>query len=303
MSNDLIISEGMSDEALNQMLGISTSGGNSRVELKINKHSEDDQERQIPMGSFYISGGETSEPAYSKSIEFRIISPTYQYERYDSKEEKYLARSIIANNFKAEFISDDGTIRCGKLTKKQAEGQILSEEQKVLQEQVDCKMTLWGLVTFTGKSADGTVVEYKDYPVAWRLSQTGFMEAMTILKAYEKSKKAAVKYPLTVTLRKEKKGDTIYYVPVFVIAAEPSPIPNKVSDALQSMKEYITSINNMVTDSYNAAIAKRSSVSAEEEEIVARVAGVVADYAIENEPAPPKRETSKRDGLNDDLPF
>lgn len=298
MSNELIvINEELSDAALNELLGVSSGMGATVTRLKINPHSEDDKERPIPMGSFYVDGD--GDAFYSKTVEFRIISPTYQYQRYDEGTKTFTARSIIGQNFKVEYISDDGTIRCGKLPRKQVEGQVISGEQEKIQKQVDCKLTLWGLVSFTGKSAEGVEKVYKDFPVAWTLSQTGFVEVMALLKEYEKSKKAAIKYPLTVTLRKEKSGQTIYYVPVFTVATDPTPIPGTANDALLSMRDYVKAINEDITEKYRAAIEKRQGVSKEDEAIVEKVAGVTKEAANTKS----SKATTIDNDLNDEIPF
>lgn len=299
MSNAIVNYSEYSDVELNKLLGIDpniTSGGGT-TRLLINALSEDDEGKALTMGSFYLTNlAGQEEPIYAKEVTIRVLMPSYQYRQWDAKEEKIVAQSIMSNSLNAEFISDNGKIRCGKLTKAKAEKGPLTPEQLKLQEEVKCKLSLWVLVSYTGKTQDGREAEVADVPALWTLSQSGFREAATLLEGFTKGKRSPLRYDVKVTLRKEKNGSVIYYIPIFVVDSEAKPLPNNVADLIKNVGEFIKRVNVKITDGYNTVLSGEKKTT--------DAVDVVKEF---NRPMPNSRKGKTIDvvpeELNDELPW
>ena len=262
------------DAALNKMLGISQeSSGSGITKLKINALAEDDQDRPMQMGTFFLTGyhEDKEDTVYAKEATIRVIMPTYQYLHYDSAEKKVVAQSIIANSLNGtEFVSDNGLIRCGKLPKAKAEKNPMTPEQAKIQKDVKCKMSLWVLVSMKGKTIDGREAEVADVPAVWTVSQSAFMTAQELLEQFAKSKRSPLKYDVTVTLKKEKTGTTIYYVPIFNVSDKSSAVPGTIGGIVTSAQAYIKEKNDAVREAYDGIIRGRNSTK-RAEDVVGKV--------------------------------
>lgn len=246
----------VSDEELNAALGISHDNGFDNVtRLKINKDAEDDQEKALPMGTFFIVKKDTPR-VYAKEITMRIVTRVFQYQHFDQTVKKMLDQSVLNSDLFGEFPSSSGKVKCGKLSKKQLEGVNVSEAQAKVQKDVKCRMFIFGLVSYKGNTQDGTEVSYVDEPVLWVPGQSGWKIMNDVLESFEKQKRAGIKYPVTIKLKKEKNGAVTYYVPVPSIGSEPVKLTQVDSIAISSAMEYVKSVNNKIMTDYRRAHSK-----------------------------------------------
>jgi hypothetical protein len=130
----------------------------------------------------------------------------------------------------------------------------MTPEQAKIQKDVKCKMSLWVLVSLKGKTIDGREAEVADVPAVWTLSQSAFMIAQELLEQFAKSKRSPLKYEVTVTLKKEKQGTTIYYVPVFSVGDKSLAIPASVGAVVTSAQTYIKETNEKIRADYDLVI-------------------------------------------------
>lgn len=280
MTTNLPANIGMSDAELNQALGITQEKGPRVARLKINADAEDENEKPLPLGSFYIDeviDGKDAPRAYAKKVDIRIVTRVFQFQNYDQTARKMVDESVMRTSLFAEYPSKSGKMKCGKLGKKQVEGNTLSPEQTKLRKDVKCRMITFCLVSFTGTTQDGTEVVYKDKPVLWVPSQSAWTIMDDVLKSFEKQKRAAIKYPVALTLKKEKNGNVTYYNPVPAISNEPVVLVEADMEAVQSANEFVKSTNGRVMESYNSVINSRNAAKEDgnTSELVKEVGGEV----------------------------
>lgn len=285
--------ETMTDAELNQALGITQEKGPRVARLKINAEAEDENEKPLPLGTFYIDeviDGKDAPRAYSKTASIRIVTRVFQFQNYDQEARKMVDESVMRTSLFAEFPSKSGKMKCGKLGKKQVEGNTLSAAQTKLQKDVKCRMITFCLVSFTGTRQDGTEVVYKDKPVLWVPSQSAWTIMDDVLKSFEKQKRAVIKYPVTMTLKKEKNGNVTYYNPVPSISNEAVVLTEADMEAVQTSQAFVKDTNARVMSEYNRVINSRNKVEEDTgtEETVKELGGTVV---------------KKGTDLDDEIPF
>jgi len=291
MTENLPVTIDLSDEELNRQLGITQeSSGPIVPRLKINSLAEDENDKPLQMGTFYID--EKDQPrAYAKEVKIRIVTRVFQYQHFSQEEKKMLDESVMLPSLFAEFPSSSGKIRCGKLSKKQAEGVTLSPEQAKIQKEVKCRMFVFCMVSFTGTTVDGQEVVYTDKPVLWVPSQSAFVIVDDVLKSFDKQKRAAIKYPVSLKLKKEKNGNVIYFNPVPTITSEPATLTKIDEEAINSARDFIAETNKRVKANYARSLNKAPNTATDS-----------ADNATVVSVGAKVTKTTDKD-LDDEIPF
>jgi len=290
MTDNLPATIDLSDEELNRQLGISQEkSGPSVPRLKINSLAEDENEKPLPMGTFFID--EKDQPrAYSKEVKIRIVTRVYQYQNYSQDDKKMLDESMMLPSLFSEFPSMSGKLKCGKLSKKKVEGVTLSPTQAKIQKDVKCRMFVFCLVSFTGTTVDGKEVTYADKPVLWVPSQSAFVIVGDVMESFDKQKRAAIKYPVSLKLKKEKNGNVVYYNPVPTILNEAVALTQVDVDAINSARDFISGVNKRVKEAYDRSLNKAANDS--DVETAETVVSIGANVT----------KTSSKD-LDDEIPF
>ncbi len=123
-----------------------TNTGDSLAFLRINYNTEDDNEKQLPVGYWTIATPEHG-AIFSKEIEFQVFLQRYQYTHWDEEAEEMANKSILAQNLYPQTEVPDmlGTMRCGSVPYSQREG--LNAEQALKQKSIRCFRMLFGRVT------------------------------------------------------------------------------------------------------------------------------------------------------------
>lgn len=295
MTNQLPVTlETLSDADLNHQLGISRDKGPRTPRLKINASADDDNEKPLPLGTFYIDevvDGKDAPRAYTKEVSIRIVTRVYQFQHFDQEKKKLLDESVMRTSLFAEFPSRSGKMKCGKLSKKQVEGNTLSSEQAKLQKDVKCRQIMFCLVSYKGTTQDGTEIEYKDKPCLWVVSQSAWTTMDEVLQSFEKQKRAALRYPVTLGLKKEKNGNVTYYNPVPKITNDAVTLSQVDVDAVNTSKALIDDVNSKVMEAWNKAIKGETTADDVRSENLAEEVGAVVV------------KKSKKDDLDDEIPF
>lgn len=220
MSNELINVEGMSDAQLAALTGQDGAmlmqprddGGFPR--LRVNADHEDDEGKPLKAGTFAIYFGDRN--WYADTVVFRPFINGFQYLQWDprggkDKKGAYVNKSIVIRSFKEEAIDELGTVACGKI--KNLEG--LSADVAERQKQIKCFRLVMGRIS--GEFRDGPSKEaetrvFEDHPVLLRLRGSNFMPIGDVFQEMSKSKKLIFQHNLHLSLKREKAGQTVYYV-------------------------------------------------------------------------------------------
>lgn len=241
-------------ELIGQQVGNDLASNVSR--LKINSDHIDEQERPLPAGAFFIHHPKKGN-VYSKKVAFRPFLNRYQYVHFDAKENKFVNKSVIFNDFRDEAPDELGGLRAGKPSKKQREAG-LTEEQTLLNKAVQCFRLVYGTVSYTGKTVTGEEVEIKDFPCVLKLRGSNFMPIGDVLKGLSKAKKLMFNYAFDLTTKREKNGNVTYYViQIEVDRTQNLPFTPEDMEALKSFQEAIVAENDSVMKKYEKALRSR----------------------------------------------
>lgn len=252
MSTELALVEN-NPVQMNKLFGFSNRPKPVIPVLRIN--GEDEEAGTAPKGTFVYDDGD--KVLYANDVEIRAFLKGYQY-RIFTKELK--DTSIIALNFQQEFRSMSGKFACGKMNKKkyaqlEKDGSV-SLEQKFLQDNVKCKLIVFGVVSGNFHDVDTKdKVEIKDKLFVWSVAQSAFMSVDGAIVGIEKERRAIPLTPIKITLKKEKNGQVTYFQPIPVVTGETAKLDIKRdSEYLSKIKEFIKDTNEHVNEKFNEAI-------------------------------------------------
>lgn len=228
--------------------------------LKVNG-SDEEEGKTAPKGTFTYDDGE--KVLYANICTVRSFVKAYQYRLFDGKNPDNKDMSIIFNNFGQELRSMSGLMACGKMNKKAyiSLGANVSTQQKYLQDNVKCKLIIFGVVS--GKFTDVETkkeVDLKDALFSWVVSQSGYMAMDQAVTSIEKERRPIPLTEINLTLKKDKNGSVTYFFPVPVVSDKSVPlVAERDSDYLKRINKFISDTNTVVNDSYNEVIKGKSN--------------------------------------------
>jgi len=254
MSTEIAIIDNLTDEEIMRLSG-QDDNPNARTDsglprLKINRDPENDDGLTLPVGAFFVPDAD-GVFVYAKEALFRPFLSYLQYQTYDPVTEKYTCKSIIIKNFGEEAIDTEGGIRCGKLTRKQLDG--LSQDDLAIQRNIRCYRMLYGTISMKGVTADGTARTIKDYPVLWRATGSAFMPIGDAITTFKDNKKLMHQHLMHLSLKREKKGSNVYYVPVIVADVKNTSVLKETNSLFAGFLGIVQAENNYVADKYRKA--------------------------------------------------
>lgn len=259
--NDLTTVDANELQELEALLGTQTSSGGGdgpalvRVpELKINNSTRDTNKNKIPEGTFFIKGKEPR--VYAEEVSFRPLASHIQYFHWDEidGERKLVNKSVPIANMREEAIDMLGTIACGMPSWEERKDMEYAESKfwRDMQNRVTR-----GLVSYTGKTADGEEVTYENEPVIMfhkNSSYSGFFNHF--MKKLPKGKKIH-EYQAKMTLDYNQNGSVIWHTPVYdVDLSNPLPITQDIFDTMKVFAETIKDETQYVRDAYFKALSE-----------------------------------------------
>jgi len=245
-------------KAIGQDDGTSTSDGIPR--LSINRNPEDDNGNKLPVGEFSVFDTTLGKVAYGKPVTFRPFLSGMQYMNYSPDKGEYVNRSIIFSSHKDEAIDMLGGVNCGKVPYKDRDQ--LTPEQQVEQRTIRCYRLVYGLVSFGGKLADGSVHNVNELPALYRVSGTAFLPVSNAIKSLKDSGKLMFKCTLKLDTERQKRGGNTFYVPVITPNSNTQiEFTSKDNDTLTVFKDAIDKENQEVISAYKKARDKSTNDS------------------------------------------
>ena len=205
MDNEIANINNMSDEQIKQAIGQDdgSSSGISIPRLGINRSPEDDDGNQLPVGHLFTYDSSVGQNVFGKPVTFRPFISAMQYMHYDPEKGEYVNRSIIFKNWKEEAIDILGGTRCGKVPFKERSS--LTPEQLAEQRTIRCYRLLYGILSFTGKKANGEDHTVSNLPVLWRVTGTAFAPVGSALDQVTKRKKLMYTTTFSIDSKRQKK--------------------------------------------------------------------------------------------------
>jgi|TARA_Y100000294_G_scaffold95557_1_gene88910 hypothetical protein len=244
----------MSDEQIMQAIG-QDDGSKSGINiprLGINRSPEDDDGNQLPVGHLFAYDSSVGQNVFGKPVTFRPFISAMQYMHYDPEKSEYVNRSIIFKNWKEEAIDILGGTKCGKIPFKERSS--LTPELLAEQRTIRCYRLLYGLLSFSGKKANGEDHTIANLPVLWRVTGTAFAPVGSALDQVNKRKKLMFTTTFSIDSKRQKKGGNVYYTPEISVNADANLKMSKEDvDTLSVFQDVINTENAEVVDLYKAA--------------------------------------------------
>ncbi len=244
----------MSDEQIMQAIG-QDDGSKSGINiprLGINRSPEDDDGNQLPVGHLFAYDSSVGQNVFGKPVTFRPFISAMQYMHYDPEKSEYVNRSIIFKNWKEEAIDILGGTKCGKIPFKERPS--LTPELLAEQRTIRCYRLLYGLLSFSGKKANGEDHTIANLPVLWRVTGTAFAPVGSALDQVNKRKKLMFTTTFSIDSKRQKKGGNVYYTPEISVNADANLKMSKEDvDTLSVFQDVINTENAEVVDLYKAA--------------------------------------------------
>jgi len=262
MSNEIANIKNMSDEQIMQAIGQDdgSSGGINIPRLGINRSPEDDDGNQLPVGHLYTYDASVGQNVFGKPVTFRPFISAMQYMHYDPEKGEYVNRSIIFKNWKEEAIDILGGTRCGKVPFKERSS--LTPEQLAEQRTIRCYRLLYGILSFTGKKANGEDHTVSNLPVLWRVTGTAFAPVGSALDQVTKRKKLMYTTTFSIDSKRQKKGGNVFYIPEISVNADANlQMSQEDMETLTVFQDTINTENAEVVDLYKAAKKGQSTSS------------------------------------------
>ena len=277
----------MSDSEIMALTGQQTNDNSPRLpQLRTNKLDRDDEGNEIPIGSYNIYVKDIVEDGkgavvYAREANFRVFQQVMQYVKYDPIEGKYAGNSVMFKSWRSEILDDMGTLKCGKVTKKQLE--YLPADEQLEQKQIKCKRIWFGTVSMNGVTGEGKEVTVTDYPCMWKTGGSNWNPLDNIMELINKQNRPCLHYSIDLGLQREQKGSNVYFVSVPTVdISKTVPFTPENGELLGMFAEYVETNNKDIRDKYWAA-HKAIPVPADS----------LADDFIDVTP----------ESLNDDVPF
>ena len=252
--NELANISSMTDEQIMKAIGQDdgTSSGDGIPRLSINRNPEDDNGNKLPVGEYSVFDTNIGKVAYGKPVTFRPFLSGMQYMNYSPDKGEYINRSIIFSSHKDEAIDMLGGVNCGKVPYKDRDQ--LTPEQQVEQRTIRCYRLVYGLVSFNGRLADGSVHNVENLPALYRVSGTAFLPVSNAIKSLKDSGKLMFKCTLKLDTERQKRGGNTFYVPVINTNSNAQiEFSDKDNDTLNVFREAIENENQEVISAYKKA--------------------------------------------------
>lgn len=263
----------LSEAELARLAGTEQQAQTGMIRLTINRHFDDDDGNTLPPGTWCVYDPATEQRVYGKEVTFRPLLFRIQYRHWDETAGEdgkgaQVNQSVIFSNWGEEAIDELGTERCGK-PKGSVYKKLTADEQKRFKG-ISCYRMVFGLASITGVNAKGEKATVTDVPCVWQARGTNFTPASDV--ADKLANKMPWKYAVKMTLKREKNGDTVYYVaqPEVDVKTE-LDTPANLAELLGSALEYITDTNKAVFTKY------KQSRRADQRNAEARAAEDVVD--------------------------
>ena len=254
MDNEIANINNMSDEQIKQAIGQDdgSSSGVNIPRLGINRSPEDDDGNQLPVGHLFTYDASVGQNVFGKPVTFRPFISAMQYMHYDPEKGEYVNRSIIFKNWKEEAIDILGGTRCGKIPFKERSS--LTPEQLAEQRTIRCYRLLYGLLSFSGKKANGEDHEVANLPALWRVTGTAFAPVGSALDQVNKRKKLMFTTTFSIDSKRQKKGGNVFYIPEISVDADANLEMSKEDmETLTVFQDIINTENAEVVGLYKAA--------------------------------------------------
>ncbi len=207
----------ISDEEFMADLG-QTAGSSNLQRIRINRDPLNDDEKDVPIGTYVVYSSEHSELLYFNQLSVKPILSRFQYRVWDNDAGNYSNQSVQFAQWDHDKSDEKGGQACGKITGKAKKD--LTDAEVEDQKSIKCARILYGLASGTGTNVDGVVCEMTDEPFAYFAQSSSYSIMDGAIQAISRKHEKLLERHFTMTSERKKKGSNTYYVPVISIDTE-----------------------------------------------------------------------------------
>ena len=223
---------------------------------RMNINYTDETDEGIPLKKGVWKVYYEGEFVYADKVDFRPLMRTYEWSVWDQEQGKFSSRSVQAPSLEFQFPDSTGGFKCGRLTKSEEE-QLGEDHALTLASRLaTCNQVFYAVISLEGKTADGTEVSIKDYPVMTYFKKSGFRPAREAIQKLDKKPMQEVVFELTT--KRNKQGSVVYYTPVFTRKDEVS-IDDATFEMISMFKETIKASNTNILDQHKEALKAKAN--------------------------------------------
>lgn len=222
--------------------------------LNINYETDTDDGHTLKKGTWKVFYD--GEFVYADSVEFRPLVRTYEWSVWDQDEGKFTSRSVQAPSLDYQFPDTTGGNKCGRLSKSE-EVELGEDHPKTLASRLaTCNQVFYAMINMEGKTADGTAVSLKDYPVVTYFKRSGFRPAR---EAIEKLGRNTIMSEVIfeLTTKRQKMGSVTYFTPVFTQKGT-AKVEGDSLEMLSMFLETVKASNANIMEQHKEAVKAKS---------------------------------------------
>ena len=203
---DLVMSKDVDKDTIMALIGqkdVSTTTTSEKKflpRLAIEHNTEDDDGKSLPKGQWRVENA-SGKTIHMKEIVFRPFIRTYMYSVWDQGQQGYSSMTIQAKSFGDKFFDTTGTLKCGKLDRKELDELPANAPERTIQATIKCSQVIYGTVDVKGVAV----------PHVWYARGSNFMPVSDWLKGLSKQGKIMFYSRATLTTEKAKAGGNHYY--------------------------------------------------------------------------------------------
>lgn len=255
--NELVTIDAAKQRELNALLGANNDSNNDRLAvLKVNSKRKDASGRKIAEGTFVLTG--MDEPVYAETVMIRPLAHNFQWLQFDSEALKLTNKTIIVPNFRMDPIDMKGGLRCGKPPSKVLRE--MSKEDQKRYADIKCYRQVRCLVTYTGKTADGTEVTVENKPALLALKGANFSPFEDQVMKRLPAGRNIYDYWVKLSTTEHENGSVVYFVIKFEPDfGNPVPLDNTTMETMYVIADMISAENSTVKKKHQDALYDRQS--------------------------------------------
>tara|TARA_A100001515_G_scaffold18878_1_gene13903 strand:+ start:6493 stop:7368 length:876 start_codon:yes stop_codon:yes gene_type:complete len=260
LDNDLdSIVAAMSSDNVEEMMKLTGQGGavTEKVglpRLNINYDQETDDGHNLTRGDWkmFLDG----QFIYAKEVKLRALLRTYEYSVWDSEANEgkggFSCKSVQKTSFGGEFPDTQGGNKCGRLSRDEEEALDKDDARYLNSRAVVCNQVIYGRISGSFHTPDGTAVEVVDEPVIAYFKRSGFRPIADFIQSLTKQNKLMAQTNILLRTSRQKKGSVTFWTPLPTFDSTVA-ITDDDKELLGTFAETVKAHNENVMNGYREA--------------------------------------------------
>ena len=193
---------------------------------------------------------------YAKEVKLRALLRTYEYSVWDSEANEgkggFSCKSVQKTSFGGEFPDTQGGNKCGRLSRDEEETLDKDDARYLNSRAVVCNQVIYGRISGSFHTPDGTAVEVVDEPVIAYFKRSGFRPIADFIQSLTKQNKLMAQTNILLRTSRQKKGSVTFWTPLPTFDSTVA-ITDDDKELLGTFAETVKAHNENVMNGYREA--------------------------------------------------